>query len=517
MKLSLAILFSLATIATAQVPTHTWQVETAQRPAPYAMELIRGESIILAPQYVSSGVAASLQGATNAVLRYRSADMPADGYYALSGTATGGTASFAWGSTNCAAATNYTYTIAISGVGVNLRSYGTIKLIGSVGGTSAALPTNATFNTAAYSYIGVFPSSVIPTTVTGSQSNLIEASLTNSAAFATAAQGAKADTAYQQWSAASFTSVTVDDQDSSPNITYGGFGIFQNSSPSGYILDWWNKDTDFTNVWTGWNSDKLDGYHASDLVSYVVSVTNAIDRDFLANKGGVTGAVFAASGTTPSVAAGLLSIPTNAFGGGTGGGISAANATNIVRGLLGRFAVTNVFTVTNSTTFTIPLPYSSVCLDDVRVFGSTVGSYSKRYALRFFRNPGPSFRRTDLAYTFTNGIIYATTTTVAQAVGSMTNVVPDASGIIWPIDMYWQSAGGVTNDYVSFTNATATVLWNCCTNTIAMPVGSLISHVEQLGSFNYWDASGGSALYGDIVPTTVWTGAVTVVISGALR
>ena len=199
------------------------------------------------------------------------------------------------------------------------------------------------------------------------------------------------------------------------------------------------------------------------------------------------------------------------------GAVSAAECTNIVRGMLGRFAVTNVFTVTNSATFSILLPYSSVCIDDVRVFGSTIGSYSKRYALRFFRNAGPVFRRTDMAYTFTNGLIYATTTTVAQAVGSITNVVPDASGIVWPIDMYWQSAGGTTNDYVSFTNATATVLWGCCTNTIAMPVGSLISHVEQLGSFNYWDASGSSSLYGDIVPTTGWTGNVTVVISGALR
>jgi hypothetical protein len=158
------ILFALATIATAQVPTHTWQVETAQRPAPYALEIIRGESITLAPQYISNGVAASLQGATNATLRYRSADMPDGTYYALSGATTSGTASFAWTSTNCAAATNYLYTIAISGSGLNLRSYGTIKLIGSVGGTSAALPTNATFNTTAYSYIGVFPASVIPTT-----------------------------------------------------------------------------------------------------------------------------------------------------------------------------------------------------------------------------------------------------------------------------------------------------------------------------------------------------------------
>jgi hypothetical protein len=167
MKLSpaiLTILSALATIAAAQEPTHTWQVETAQRPAPYALEIIRGETITLAPQYVSNGVAASLQGATNATFRYRSADMPDGTYYAISGTTTGGAATFAWGSTNCAGPTNYAYTIAIVGSGVNLRSYGTIKLIGSVGGTSAALPTNATFDTSAYAYLGVFPSSVIPTT-----------------------------------------------------------------------------------------------------------------------------------------------------------------------------------------------------------------------------------------------------------------------------------------------------------------------------------------------------------------
>jgi hypothetical protein len=119
-----------------------------------------------------------------------------------------------------------------------------------------------------------------------------------------------------------------------------------------------------------------------------------------------------------------------------------------------------------------------------------------------------------LAYAFTNGLIYATTTTVAQAVGAITNVIPDTSGIVWPIDMYWQSAGGATNDYVSFTNATSTVLWNCCTNNIEMPAGSLISHVEQLGSFNFW---GGTTLYGDIVPTTGWTGTVQIVIDGARK
>jgi hypothetical protein len=193
------------------------------------------------------------------------------------------------------------------------------------------------------------------------------------------------------------------------------------------------------------------------------------------------------------------------------------DVTNVVREALGRFVVTNTVAVTNYTTFSIPLPYSSVCLDDVRVFATTSGSYSKRYALRFFRRPGPAFRRTDLAYMATNCLLYATTSTVAQAVGSLTNIVPDASGIVWPIDAYYQTYGAGTNDYVSYTNATATVLWQCCTNNYAQPAGALISRVEQLGSFNYWNASGASSLEGDITPTTGHTGDVTFVIDGALK
>jgi hypothetical protein len=191
--------------------------------------------------------------------------------------------------------------------------------------------------------------------------------------------------------------------------------------------------------------------------------------------------------------------------------------TNAVRAMLGRFSVTNTVSVTNYTTFSITLPYSSVCLDDVRVFATTSGSYSKRYALRFFRRPGPAFRRTDLAYAATNCLLYATTSTVAQAVGSLTNVVGDASGIVWPIDAYYQTYGPGTNDFVSYTNASATVLWQCCTNNYAQPAGSLISRVEQLGSFNYWNASGASRLEGDITPTTGHTGDVTFVIEGALK
>jgi hypothetical protein len=200
-----------------------------------------------------------------------------------------------------------------------------------------------------------------------------------------------------------------------------------------------------------------------------------------------------------------------------GGGVTEATATNIVLAMLSRFVVTNTLYVTNATAFILPLPYSSVCLDDVRVFATTSGSYSKRYSFRFFRRPGPAFRRTDLAYVATNCLLYATTSTVAQAVGSLTNVVADASGIVWPIDAYYQDYGGGTNDIVSYTNATATVVWQCCPNQYAQPAGSLISHVEQLGSFNYWDATGGTNLYGDLTPTSGWTGTVNIVIDGARK
>jgi hypothetical protein len=95
--------------------------------------------------------------------------------------------------------------------------------------------------------------------------------------------------------------------------------------------------------------------------------------------------------------------------------------------------------------------------------------------------------------------------------------VGDASGIVWPIDAYYQTYGPGTNDFVSYTNASATVLWQCCTNNYIQPAGSLISRVEQLGSFNYWNASGAARLEGDINPTTGHTGDVTVVIEGALK
>ena len=44
----------------------------------------------------------------------------------------------------------------------------------------------------------------------------------------------------------------------------------------------------------------------------------------------VTGAVFAATGTQPSITLGLLSIPTNGLGGGGGGGVTESTVTNIV-------------------------------------------------------------------------------------------------------------------------------------------------------------------------------------------
>jgi hypothetical protein len=197
------------------------------------------------------------------------------------------------------------------------------------------------------------------------------------------------------------------------------------------------------------------------------------------------------------------------------GGVTFPQATNIVREMLGRFYTTNSIYVTNETRFEIDLPYNSVCLDDVRIFGVTTGSYSRTFRVDFFRSP--DFRRTYLAASFTNAQLYVTTSTVAQAIGSRTNVVNDASGISWPIDMYYQDFGSGNTDYVSYTNVSPTVLWQCCTNNYAAPAGSLISRVTQIGSFNYWDVTGGSKLRGVITPNTGFTGVVNLVTDGAKK
>jgi hypothetical protein len=192
--------------------------------------------------------------------------------------------------------------------------------------------------------------------------------------------------------------------------------------------------------------------------------------------------------------------------------ISFEQTTNVVREVTGRFAVTNLVSITNTTRFTVALPANACSLDDIRIYAANANISSRRYRIRLYR--APSFRRTDLAYVATNCLLYATTSTVAQVVGSGTNVVNDASGIVWPIDMYWNDYGGGTNDWMSYTNATATVLWQCCTNNYAAPVGTLISRVEQFGGINYFDATGGTGAYFEYDPTTGMTGSIYVAIGG---
>jgi hypothetical protein len=199
-----------------------------------------------------------------------------------------------------------------------------------------------------------------------------------------------------------------------------------------------------------------------------------------------------------------------------GAGVSTMpEVTNAVRAMTADFSVTNLISVTNYTRFAIELPGNKVSLDDVRICAANANIGSRRYGVRLFCSD--DFRRTYAVYAATNCLLYATTSTVAQAVGSGTNVVNDASGIIWPIDMYWQSYGGGTNDWMSYTNASATVLWQCCTNNFAAPAGSLISRAEQFGVGKYRDATGRSKLYGDITPLTGMTGQIYFVASGALE
>jgi hypothetical protein len=138
-----SVLLLFASQSCAQyLPTHTWQVETSRNPTPYPLEIIRGEALTLIPRYVSNTVAFTISSGSAAEFRYRSLDMPTNTYYAIAGTITGSSIRIPWASTNCAGATNYTYTIAITGVpGANLRAFGTLHLRGVVTGTLTNLPT----------------------------------------------------------------------------------------------------------------------------------------------------------------------------------------------------------------------------------------------------------------------------------------------------------------------------------------------------------------------------------------
>lgn len=139
--------------------TIVWEVECS-RPAPYTIELIRGETVALTLQFLDHAVPLTLSNAYEVVLQYRDSALATDLFYAVTGSvlsASQGTVSIPWTPAREAAASVYTYTIAARSVaGQNLSGFGTIRLRGSVGGTATNMPrTYSTIDWASVQHLNV--------------------------------------------------------------------------------------------------------------------------------------------------------------------------------------------------------------------------------------------------------------------------------------------------------------------------------------------------------------------------
>ena len=163
--------------------------------------------------------------------------------------------------------------------------------------------------------------------------------------------------------------------------------------------------------------------------------------------------------------------------------------------------------VANSASFIIPLLYSPVELVDCRFYlGTTNGApTSRRATFRIMQKPYD--RCSDLAYLYTNQLYFSTTTTLAGASDTFTNVVGDASGFIIN-DMYTKPLTSPQN-WQTVTNYNAnTVFWNC-SNLFSEATGTLISHVNRWKLGSYTDRTGGTNLYVNITWNTPFTNVVS--------
>lgn len=131
------------TARAADIPTLSWRIN-ADNTAAYTINLIRGESVVLEPEFYQGRDPLPVSGVYETILRYRDDSLPEDAFYTVHGQvldAATGRLRFEWASTNEAAASIYTYTIAAkSAAGILLRGFGVMRIIGSVGGSETNLP-----------------------------------------------------------------------------------------------------------------------------------------------------------------------------------------------------------------------------------------------------------------------------------------------------------------------------------------------------------------------------------------
>jgi len=162
--------------------------------------------------------------------------------------------------------------------------------------------------------------------------------------------------------------------------------------------------------------------------------------------------------------------------------------------------------VANSASFIIPLLYSPVELIDCRFYLDTTNGapISRRATFRISQTP--SNRCKDLVYMYTNQLYFSTTTTLAGASDTFTNVVGDASGFIIN-DMYTKPTTS-PQTWQTVSNYTSTVVSWGCSNIASEAVGTLISHVNRWKLGSYVDRTGGTNLYLNITWTSGYTNTI---------
>lgn len=121
-----------------------WDVKTAN-PRPKLLPLYRGETVRLLPRYLDSTESPMSLADVYAVrLRYRTSGLDTNTYYVVTGavhSVTGGTVAITWTPDAELTASVYDYTIdATSTNGSLLRAFGTIRMIGTVDGTTTSTP-----------------------------------------------------------------------------------------------------------------------------------------------------------------------------------------------------------------------------------------------------------------------------------------------------------------------------------------------------------------------------------------
>jgi hypothetical protein len=179
----------------------------------------------------------------------------------------------------------------------------------------------------------------------------------------------------------------------------------------------------------------------------------------------------------------------------------------------GTYYITNTVVVSNSLDYAITgLAANNVKVRYLAMFLSATNeaAVSKRATFAMFTRPD---RLCDsVIYSDTNQLYWAAPSTSAQAAGSTTGTVADASGVVL-MDRY-AVGNGARWDFMTATNANATTLFYACTNKYATTAtaDTKIASANYSTPIYYDDDSAQNSMWCRFAWATPYTGTVTTIV-----